>query len=150
MKINRVETNNRKKYFEIVVGKRQFIFPYSKLSLKPDTRNKIAKVYVDKALGREAFTYILNSGEEDSVHFEQVLEFNEDPIYRLTLLLQSKLADSAVSKRQFAKLLGTSPAQIERLLDQTNYNKSIRQLFQALYLLDCRIDFVEVNEKDAA
>jgi hypothetical protein len=36
---------------------------------------------VDDELGREAFTYTLESGREGTVHVEQVLDYHRDPGY---------------------------------------------------------------------
>jgi hypothetical protein len=38
--------------------------------------------------------------------------------------------------------LGTSPAQLYRLLDQTNYAKSVDQLLRLLSILDYEVDLV--------
>ncbi|MBW8057718.1 MAG: helix-turn-helix domain-containing protein [candidate division NC10 bacterium] len=38
--------------------------------------------------------------------------------------------------------LGTSATQFYRLLDQTNYNKSLGQLLSLLHILDCDVDLV--------
>ena len=35
--------------------------------------------FVDEEAGREAFTYVLDSGRSGTVHVEQVLEYNQDP-----------------------------------------------------------------------
>jgi hypothetical protein len=42
--------------------------------------------------------------------------------------------------------LGTSPAQLYRLLDQTNYAKSIDQLLALLSILDCEVELVVKTE----
>ncbi len=104
-------------------------------------------VTVDKELGREAFTYVLKSGREGSVHIEQVLDYNEDPtymrdamLYRLTLETQKRVKASPLSKREIIRRLGTSATQFYRLLDQTNYKKSIDQLVSLLHVLDCTVD----------
>ena len=39
----------------------------------------MATVYVDPELAREAFTFVLASGKEGSVHIDHVLEYNNDP-----------------------------------------------------------------------
>jgi hypothetical protein len=44
--------------------------------------------------------------------------------------------------------LKTSPPQFYRLLDQTNYRKSVDQLLRLLQALDCDVDVV-VREKSA-
>ena len=38
--------------------------------------------------------------------------------------------------------LGTSPAQLYRLLDQTNYAKSVDQMLALLSVLDCEVELV--------
>lgn len=38
--------------------------------------------------------------------------------------------------------LGTSAAQFYRLLDQTNYRKSVDQVLSLLHVLDCDVDLV--------
>jgi hypothetical protein len=81
------------------------------------------------------------------VHVDQVLEYNGDPaymrdllLYKLTLEAQRLVADSPLSKREIIRRLGTSPAQFYRLLDQTNYHKSVDKMLILLYVLDCEID----------
>ena len=77
---------------------------------------------------------MLRSGRTGTVHVEQVLEYNQDPtylrdllLYRLTLEAQKRVAESPLSKREIVRRLGTSAAQLYRLLDQTNYRSlSIR------------------------
>src|ERR1043165_1697520 len=87
------------------------------------------------------------SGAEGSVPVDAVLEYNEDPsymadltLYRLTQEARSRLDRSGLSTREVARSLGTSPTQLYRLLDPTNYTKSLRQLMALLYLLGCDID----------
>jgi len=107
------------------------------------------EAYVDTELAREAFTYVLESGVEDSVHIEQVLEYNKDPtylrellIYKLTLEAQRRVEASSLSKREIIRRLGTSATQFYRLLDQTNYRKSIDKLLALLHVLDCDVDLI--------
>jgi hypothetical protein len=104
---------------------------------------------VEKELGREAFTYVLASGVEGTVHLDHVLEYNEDPghlrdllLYRLTLEAQEKVKASPLSKREIIRRLGTSPTQFYRILDQRNYRKSVDQLLYLLHVLDCEVDLV--------
>jgi len=44
------------------------------LDLQPSGDDPIDRVYVDKELAREGFTYVLKSGKNGTVHIEQVLE----------------------------------------------------------------------------
>ncbi|MGH7507008.1 MAG: hypothetical protein ACRELX_15230 [Longimicrobiales bacterium] len=149
MKIRRITPNNRRKAFEIETRKELLVFPYARLRLRPSPGNRVARVYPDPELGREAFTYVLESGEEESVHLDEVLEYNEDPdylrnllLYKLTLEAQKRVAGSSVSKREIIRRLGTSASQFYRLLDQTNYSKSVGQLLELLHVLGCDVDLV--------
>ncbi len=149
MKIKKVLQNNRKKAFEVVTYSNDYLFPYAKLEVSPSRENRITRVYVDKELDNEAFTYELESGDEGTVHIDHVLEYNRDPrhmrdllLYNLTLAAQERVKSSSLSKRELIRRLGTSPAQFYRVLDQTNYKKSIDQLMVLLHILDCEVDFV--------
>lgn len=149
MKIKKVLKNNRKKAFEVVTHGNDYLFPYAKLEVLPSRANPIAKVYVDKELDSEAFTYELESGEEGTVHIDHVLEYNRDPrtmrdllLYKITIEAQARVKSSPLSKREMIRRLGTSPAQFYRLLDQTNTKKSIDQMMALLHILDCEVDLV--------
>ncbi len=155
MKIRSVSHNNRKKMFEIKTASKTLSFPYAKLEVRPTPTDKVAQLYVDRELGREAFTYVLESGRDGTVHVEQVLEYNQDPaylrellLYKLTVEAQRRVEASPLSKREMIRRLGTSATQFYRLLDQTNYRKSIDKLLALLHVLDCEIDLV-VREKSA-
>jgi hypothetical protein len=155
MKIRRVSANNRKKVFEVKTSSRELVFPYSKVDPMPTQADRIAETVVDEELGREGFTYVLESGGEGTVHIDQVLEYNQDPgylrdtlLYKLTLEAQKRVKSSPLSKREIIRRLGTSATQFYRLLDQTNYRKSVDQMLLLLNVLDCEVDLV-VREKSA-
>ena len=63
-------------------------------------------------------------------------------LYQLTLEAQKRIAESPLSKREIMRRLGTSAAQLYRLLDQTNYRKSIDQVLALLQVLNCEIDLI--------
>ena len=149
MRIRSVKHNNRKKVFEVRVSGKALAFPYAKADPNPTPDNPVKRVFVDKELGREGFTYELESGLTGTVHVEQVLEYNQDPnhlrdllLYRLTLEAQKRIDESPLSKREIIRRLGTSAAQLYRLLDQTNYRKSVDQLVSLLQVLECDVDLV--------
>ncbi|MGI8785215.1 MAG: hypothetical protein ACR2L2_16375 [Acidobacteriota bacterium] len=155
MKIRSVTHNNRKKAFEVKTSATSFVFPYAKVDPELRADDPIARVFVDKELGREGFTYMLESGQEGTVHIEQVLEYNQDPghlrdllLYKLTIEAQKRVDASPLSKREITRRLRTSAAQFYRLLDQTNYRKSVDQLLSLLQALDCDVDLV-VRAKSA-
>src|SRR5258708_5102186 len=131
MKVRSVAYNNRKKVFEVRTAAKTLVFPYSKADPQPNSQDPVRSVAVDKEIGREGFTYSLESALTGTVHVEQVLEYNRDPryfrdllLYNLTVEAQKGIAKSPLSKREIARRLGTSAAQLYRLLDQTNYRKS--------------------------
>ena len=144
-----VRHNNRKRVFDVRTSSKRLVFPYSKADPVPTAADPVAEAFVDNEVGGEAFTYVLASGRSGTVHGEQVLEYNQDPsylrnllLYKLTLEAQGRVAASALSKREIIRRLGTSATQLYRLLDQTNYRKSVDQLVALLQVLDCEIDVV--------
>jgi predicted XRE-type DNA-binding protein len=149
MKIRSVKYNNRQKAFEIRTANRSLRFPYSKAGPPPSLADPISHVFVDKELGGDGFTYVLESGKTGTVHIEQVLEYNQDPwylrdllLYKLTIEAQIRVEQSALSKREIIRRLGTSATQFYRLLDQKNTHKSVDQLVSLLQVLDCEVDLV--------
>ncbi len=147
MKIRTVRCNNRKRAFEIRTSTKRFSFPFAKSDPAPSPGDPVQGIFVDPETGREAFTYALASGRTGTVHVEQILEYHRDPnylrnllLYRLTIEAQRRIAKSPLSKREIVRRLGTSAAQLYRLLDQTNYRKSVDQLVALLQVLDCDID----------
>ncbi len=149
MKLRRIKSNNRRKVFEVHLPKGMHLYPYAKSHPKPTSENKVVDVFVDKEIGNEGFTYVLESGAEGTVHVDQVLEYNEDPgylrellLYKLTLEAQKRVDTSPLSKRELIRRLGTSATQFYRLLDQTNTTKSVGQLLSLLHILDCDVDLV--------
>lgn len=153
MKILGVTANNRRHLFEVRTRRANFVFPYARTDPAPSPGDGVAETYVDPELGREAFTFRLASGAEGCVHIDAVLEYNEDPsymadlaLYRLTQEARTRFESSGLSTREVARSLATSPTQLYRLLDPTNYSKSLRQLMALLYLLGCEVD-VAVKER---
>ena len=157
MKIRSVAFNNRRNEFAVVTRSGTvYAFPYAESVPRPRSDDQIVETFVDKELGNEAFTYILKSGEEGSIHIEQILEYNEDPkylaellTYKLTLEAQEGLEGSGLSMRQIAKRLKTSVPQLYRLLDPTNRRKSMGQLITLLHVLHRDVELV-VKKKAAA
>lgn len=155
MKIRSVRQNNHKHAFEVSTWRHHLLFPYAKADPAPTAADPPIDVSVDDELGREGFTYRLASGREGSVHVEQVLDYNQDPaylrdllLYRLTIEAQRRLDASPLSKREIIRRLGTSPAQFYRLLDPTNYRKSVDKVLLLLNVLECDVDLV-VRERSA-
>lgn len=149
MKIRSVALNNKKKVFGVKAASKSYLFPYAKADPSPTAADPVVRVYVDKELAQEAFSYELASGRSGTIHVEQVLDYNQDPnylrdmlLYKLTLEVQNRLAHSPLAKREIVRRLGTSATQLYRLLDQTNYAKSVDQMVSLLQVLDCEVDLV--------
>lgn len=156
MKIRSVKANRRRRAVEVTTSKGGLLFPFSKLQPKPTPDDPIARLFVDKDLASEGFTYVLASGKEGTTHIEQVLEYNRDPdhlrdalLYKLTLEAQRRIAASPLSRREVIRRLGTSAAQFYRLLDQTNYSKSVDQMLSLLQALDCDVELVVRRARSA-
>ena len=155
MKIRSVRINNRRRAFEVRTSTRRLLLPFAKVQPRPTTADPVDRAYVDTEIASEGFTYVLHSGREGTVHVEQVLEYNKDPdhlrdglLYTLTVEAQRRVAASALSRREIIRRLGTSATQFYRLLDQTNYRKSLDQLVSLLQILDCDVRLV-VRSKPA-
>lgn len=155
MTISAIKADNRRRELQIRAGGRRFIFPYAKLRLPPTADDPITEVFPDSEIGLEGFTYRLGSGAEDTVHMDAVLEINMDPdhlqhllLYRLTVEAQQGLQKSGLGKRQVARMLGTSPSQLYRLLDPTNTEKSLGQLLYLLHLVNREVKLV-ISERGA-
>ena len=155
MKIRSVKANNRRRAFEVTAAKKRLSFPFARLEVQPTSDDPIAKLFVDEELAAEGFTYVLQSGREGTVHIEDVLEYNQDPdhlrdllLYRLTLEAQKAVAATPLARREIIRRLGTSPAQLYRLLDQTNYRKSVDQVLRLLQVLGYDVELV-VRAKSA-
>ena len=149
VKIIRVVANNRARVFEVRVGRRILRFPYAKVDPPIPRSDHVRKASVDRELAGEAFSFSLASGRDDAVHVEQVLEYNRDPdllrervLYAMTIEAQSRFVRSSLANREIIRRLSTSASQLDRLLDQTNYHKTIDQLLRLLQALDCEVDLL--------
>lgn len=149
MKIQTVEANNHKKAFELRTVRDTFVYPYAKLDLPPTGDNRVVAVFPDPDTGREAFTYRLESGAEDTIHLDAVLEYHQDPAYlnevllhRLTVEARKAIEQSELAKREVVRRLGTSASQLYRLLDPSHTSKSVGQLLALLHLLGREVDIV--------
>ena len=157
MIIQDVKANNRQHCFQIKTRRGEFSFPFIKLKLVPSSTNRIKDVYVDREAGKQAITYVLQSGDEDTVHMDDFLYYNRDPdyvrdvtLYNLTVKVVDLLQHSKLPKRELARKLKTSPAQVYRLLDPTNYRKTTDQMVRLLACLDYTVDVRVRESKDGA
>jgi hypothetical protein len=149
VRITSVEPNNHKHAFLVTTATGVFSFPFAKAEPAPGPADRVVSLAVDEETGGETFSYRLATGKEGCVHMGQVLEYHQDPsymrdllLYKLTIEAERRMNDSKLSKREIIRRLGTSPAQLYRLLDTTNYRKSVDQMLALLHVLDCEVDLV--------
>jgi len=149
VKILQVVANNRRRSFDLRTEKGEYRFPFAKLHLPPTPDDRVREVYPDPEAGAEAFTYRLESGAEDTVHLDVVLEYHQDPtlmnevlLHRLTVEAMKAVEESGLSKRELARALDTSPSQLYRLLDPSYYGKSIGQMATLLRLVGREVELV--------
>jgi hypothetical protein len=157
MRIDRVDVNNRTKAFEVVIDGERFDFPFVACDMVPSAEDPVARVFVDPELGSQGFTFFLRSGAEDSVMADHVFSYNREPHYMRNLLLfdlsmeaQRQMKASTVSKNEIARRLRTSASQLARLLDQTNYSKSIDSMVMLLVALGSEVQFTASPRKARA
>jgi predicted XRE-type DNA-binding protein len=155
VKITSVAANNRRRVFEVTTRRGQWPFPYGKAEPEPTASDPLVELFIDPELGREGFTYVLASGAEGSVHIDHVLDYNEEPgymrdllLYNLTVEALARMEASRLSKREIIRRLGTSPSQFYRLIDPTNYRKSVDKILSLLQVLGCEVE-VTVRQRSA-
>ena len=147
MKIRSVRADPRRRAFHVGTARGVLEFPWTEVDAVPSSSDPVVDVRPDPELAREAFTYRLASGAEGTVHIDHVLRFVRDPdyqrremLYALTNEAVDALAASRRTKRSVARQLGTSLAQIARLLDPANVRKSVDQMVRLLAALGRRVE----------
>lgn len=155
MKVGRVTVNTRERAFHVRLGRKTFRFPFVKADPTPAANDPVVRVWTDPELAYQGFSFVLASGKEGSVLADQVLEYNQDPrllrkltLHALTAHALEALEQSGLSKREIIRRLETSPSQFYRLIDPTNYQKTIDQMLALLNVLGCEVEFT-VREKSA-
>lgn len=154
MKVRRVTIHRRKRCFEVRLGEKIYDFPFVRSEPMPSPRDPVLSVRIDPEIAREGFVYRLASGAEGTVLADQVLDYNSDPDYLRDLLLYQLSVEaldraeaSGLAKRELARRLGTSAGQLYRLLDPTNYRKTVDQMLKLLHVLDCDVELVVRDRK---
>lgn len=147
MKIEHVRADARKRAFHVEAAGGEYTYPFGLLATPPRPDNRVRTVTADPEMGAEGFTYVLEDGSEHAVPMDAVLEYNEDPnhlnellLYRLTLAAREAFATNGLGVRQLSRLLETSPTQIYRLLDTTNYSKSVGRMLGLLHVLGLEVE----------
>lgn len=148
MKITSVKINGRRRCLEIGLGSRGMLdFPFARMDPAPAPDDPIGDVAVDVELAREGVVYHLASGAEGVVLADQVLDYHRDPDYLRDLILHQltveavrRMGADSLGMREIGRRLGTSPAQVYRLLDPTNYRKTVDRMLALLQVLDAQVE----------
>ena len=122
----------------------------------PEPDDPIVELFIDPELGNEGFSYVLASGADGCVLLDWVFDYNEEPgymrdllLYNLTVQALDRLETTGLSRREIIRRLGTSPAQFYRLIDPTNYRKSVDKMLSLLQVLGCEVDLVVRDRRSA-
>lgn len=127
--------------------------PFGKLMTPPSKENPIESVWIEPEMAELGVSYKLKNGQVDSVPLEAFLDFNKDPefiremeLHRLSLLALKAVKKSGISKNELCRMMNTSMSQLLRLLDPTNYSKSLDQMVKLFTLLghEVKIDVPDV------
>lgn len=139
-KFKTVNYDNKKKVFHLeYTSGLKVDCPYSALGIK----KSIVEAAPDKEAGRHSFYFDPENGQREFVPYDQPLHVVQHPtyvreqtLYEVTKQLNTLIKKSKISKREFARRLGTSLSQLSRLLDTTNYNKELSRLIELAAMLD--------------
>lgn len=125
------------------------VFPFANADPALPHQDAIETLFIDTEAARAAFTYVLGSGREGTIHVEQVLEYNLDPTYLRALLLYRLTRRSPEHNRRTTVIEAEidAPAQdigcaVESPSRQTNNRKSVERLIRVLYVLGRDVDLV--------
>jgi len=148
VKVGRITVNGRERAFHVRLGRKTFRFPFVRAHPIPTVTDPVVRVWADPELAYQGFSFVLSSGKEGSVLADQVLEYNRDPrllrkltLHELTARALEALEQSNLSRRETIRRLGTSPSQFYRLIDPSNYQKTIDQMLTLLNVLGCEVEF---------
>jgi len=145
--LSAVVSNAHKQAFEVEIeGSTPMEYPYSQCCPPPTRDDPVARVELDPELGFTGFVYFLDSGSEGVVLSDHILRYIRDPaylvdemLYELSCEAKSRLERSPIGIRALSRRLETSPAQIYRLVDPTNYGKTLDQMVRLLAALEAEV-----------
>ena len=148
--LSAVVSNAHKQAFAVEIeGVTPMEYPYPQCCPAPTREDPVVRVELDPELGFTGFVYFLASGSEGVVLSDHILRYNRDPsylvdemLYELSCEAKSRLKGSPIGIRALSRRLGTSPAQIYRLVDPTNYGKTLDQMVRLLAALEADVQLL--------
>lgn len=155
----KITPNYRKRILEITLKEgskiKKYNLPLSVFaSKKIDSKNRFVSIELDRELGSQAASFVLEDGTKGDFPADFVLyhcdpTYDWSPINQLKTALRDKLAASQLSVRVIADALNTSPSQVVRLLEENKVSKQLVQLFQLADLAGYKVEF-NLKKKKAA
>jgi hypothetical protein len=156
---SRIIPNYRKRVLEITLRERgktkRYNLPFSALGNKRiDSKNRFVSIGIDRELGNQAATFVLEDGTKGDFPADFVLyhcdaTYDWSPINQLKRALRDKLGAAKLSVRVVADALHTSPSQVLRLLQEDRLSKQLVQLFRLAELAGYQVEF-NLKKKKAA
>jgi hypothetical protein len=121
---------------------------------KVNSKNRFASITIDRELGNQAVSFVLEDGSKGDFPADFVLyycdpSYHWSPLNQLKRALKDKLSSHRLSLRVLADALNTSPSQVVRLLQENKASKQIVQLFHLAELAGYKIEF-SLKKKKAA
>jgi hypothetical protein len=119
---------------------------------KVSSKNRFASITIDRELGNQAVSFVLDDGSKGDFPADFVLyycdpSYHWSPINQLKRALKDKLGSSQLSLRVLADAMNTSPSQVVRLLEENKASKQINQLFHLAELAGYKIEFTLKKKK---
>ena len=154
----KIQPNYRKRVLEITLGEgrktRKYNLPFAVLNKDIHSKNRFASIAVDRELGGQAASFVLEDGSREDFPADFVLyhcdpSYDWSPINQLKKALKDKLGKSKLSVRVIADALNTSPSQVVRLLEENKASKQLIQLFRLAELAGYQVEF-NLKKKKAA
>ncbi len=139
-KFKHVTFDNKKRVFHLeYTSGLKIDCPYSALGID----KKVTAAASDNEAGDHSFYFILESGKQEYVPYDQPLYIAQVPeyakeqaLYQMTKTINEFIRKERVSKRELARRLHTSTSQLSRLLDTTNYKKELSRLIEIAAMLN--------------
>ena len=154
-----IKPNYRKRVLEIVLQEgrttKKYNLAFAVLGkMKVHSKNRFASIVIDRELGGQAASFVLEDGTGGDFPADLVLyhcdpTYDWSPINQLKKALKDKLGSSQLSVRVIADALNTSPSQVVRLLEENKISKQLLQLFRLAELAGYKVEF-NLKKKKAA
>ena len=146
-----IKPHYRRRVLEITLREgrttRKYNLPFAAFEDKKiHTKNRLASIAIDRELGGQAASFVLQDGTRGDFPADFVLyhcdpTYDWSPINQLKKALKNKIGAAKLSVRVLADALNTSPSQVARLLQEDKVSKQLLQLFRLAELAGYQIEF---------